>query len=206
MTKQNEMKIFLCLVILIVSASANAQNRYIQLSSGYILFGTGDVQGYSFKAAYAKNILKNAKSRLYIGPELCFENGVQTPKMLNPTREEFLYGPQFYHITNTILSAKASYYPLRRIISGFHLVGGVSVGYSNQSTESQADLITLSNGDRIRRSYLQIDNGIIYGYRIGSGYEFRLTRKFSTGIFIELHNYSNNDFNSFWGGNIAWHF
>jgi hypothetical protein len=189
-----------------ISGSIQAQNKYLKFSPGYILFGTGDVQGYSIKIEYAKNFLKNSKSRLFIGPELAFETGVQNPKINNPSREDFMFGPSFYHITNTILSAKASYYPFYRIISGFYLAGGISFGYSTQSTESQADLVTLANGQTIRRSYLQFDNGIIYGYRIGSGYEFKLTKRFSTGVLIELHNYNNNDFNSFWGGNIAWHF
>ena len=189
-----------------ISLSTLAQDKYVSLSPGYILFGSGDVQGYSIRMAYAKNILKNAKTKLFIGPELSFENGVQNPKIQNPSAEDFMFGPGFYHITNTILSGKASYFPFHRLIPGLYVSGGISMGYSTQSMESQADLLTLANGNRVRRSYLQFDNGIIYGYRIGSGYEVKLAKNYSAGILIELHNYNNNDFNSFWGGNISWHF
>jgi hypothetical protein len=83
------MKTILSLFILMVSISVHAQDSYVKLSGGYLMFGTGDVQGYSTKVEYAKKIIKGSNARLFVGPELAFESGTKNPKVHNPTFEEF---------------------------------------------------------------------------------------------------------------------
>jgi hypothetical protein len=198
------MKTLLSLFILVVSISVNAQDRYVKLSGGYMMFGTGDVQGYSVRVEYAKNLIKSSNARLFVGPELAFESGTKNPKVHNPTFEEFA-GTTFYHISNTVLSAKASFYPFRRVIPGVCLTAAPSVGYSSSSTEQAASLEPYGY-EVVRRSILTFDNGFVYGYRVGAGYDLEISNKCSAGILLELHNYNNGDFNSFWGANIAWRF
>ena len=157
-------------LILVISTSvATAQNKYVRLSGGSILFGTGDVPGYAIRVEYAKNVIKSSKTRLFMGSELSFENGFRNPKIDNPTIDEFR-GHTFYHITNTMVSAKASFYPFRKSITGFCLVMAPSIGYSVSSTEKQAFLVPRGN-EEVRTSILSFDNRLIYGYRTGVGYD-----------------------------------
>lgn len=201
-------KFFLFWVLFFFMSSVTyAQNKYVKISGGYSVFDRGDIPGYSVKIAYAKNIIDHPSKlvgKLFIGPELSFENGVKNPKIQNPSSFEFI-SKTFGHITNIVLSAKASYYPFRRIISGFNLNVAPAIGYGTLSSEAQATLVPLGNGENARRSILSFDNGIIYGYCVSLGYELKIAKKYSAGARVEVDNY-NGYYNSFWGINVATHF
>lgn len=185
------------------SFSQTEKNSYLKITSGYQLFGSGDVPGYVAKVEYATKIKKNSQNkygRLFVGPELSFENGVKNPKVQNPSFDEFI-SKGFAHLTNVIITGKISYYPFNKIISGLNICAGPSIGYSNESKEAQASLISLGNGQTIRSSYLSFDNKFIFGYRISAGYDVIISKKIITGVLVQLANYNNGDFNSFfWSG------
>lgn len=199
--------VIFCLFTIQGFAQTGSNKNYVKLSSGYSVFDGGDIPGYSVKIAYAKNIINHPGKRagkLFIGSELSFENGVKNPKIENPTSSEFV-SKTFGHITNIVLSAKASYYPFRNLFSGFNLNVAPVIGYRTLSSEAQTSLVPLGNGQNVRRSILSFDNGVIYGYLVNIGYDLKITKKYSAGIRIELDNYNGN-YNSFWGANLAIHF
>lgn len=198
---------FLSILLFTNIVVPRAQNKYVKLSAGYSMFDIGDIPGFSVKIAFEKNIIRHpAKfiSKFFIGPELSFENGVKTPKIQNPAFSEFR-SKTFSHITNTVVSIKASYYPFRKIVPGFNLNIAPTIGYRTLSTEAQASLVPLGNGENVRQSILTFDNGIIYGYLISSGYDLKISKRYSAGVCIELDNY-NGYYNSFWGATFAVHF
>src|SRR5436853_99474 len=108
---------------------------------------------------------------------MIFENGVQNPIIQNPTLEEYT-SKIFYHISNAILWTKASYYPFKKIVRGFNIQLGPTVGYSYRSKESMVSLIVDASGNSIRQSYLSFDNGFTVGYRISTSIEFEITKRF----------------------------
>ena len=127
--------IFLLSTFVFLNCTAQTKNNFFKITSGYQVFGTGDVPGYSVKVEYGTKIKKNSMhkhGRLFAGPELSFENGVKNPKVQNPTFNEFV-SKSFAHLTNIILTAKVSYYPFNKIIRGLNLCAGPSIGYSHES-------------------------------------------------------------------------
>ncbi|MDQ3682709.1 MAG: hypothetical protein M3352_06515, partial [Bacteroidota bacterium] len=102
------------------------KNYYIKLSAGQVLFGTGDVVGFSINIEGSKNIIKSPKkllNKLLVGGEFVFENGSENPVVNNPTSAEFL-AKSFHHESNTIFIAKVTYYPFGSVIKGFNIAAG----------------------------------------------------------------------------------
>jgi len=182
------------------SQTKQTKDWYIKLSGGRVSFGTGDFLGYSFSFDASKNVIKNPKTalaRLLIGGEIIFENGVKNPVIQNPTIEEFLR-KTFRHTSSTILWVKISYYPFKKIINGFNIQVGPTIGHSYRSTESKATRVADPSGS-VRLSTLSFDNGFTYGYRISTGFEFNLNKKILTGFRLDFSNNNDGEINTLAG-------
>lgn len=206
-----KLKIFLpAIIVLVLSLNSTAQNKkdynyFLKLSAGRVLFGTGDVAGFSVNIEGSKNIIKTPKillAKLLIGAEFSFENGVKNPVVDNPTNEEFI-NRSFYHISNSILSFKLTYYPFKSFFRGFNISIGPSLGYMFSSFEKRAERVVISPTMTQRMSQLGFDNRVIIGYRITTGYEFRISKRIFAGFRLDFSNYNNGDINSLLSGKIG---
>ena len=188
------------------SQTANSKNTYLKLSGGRVSFGTGDFLGYSFAFDASKNVIKKSNwglAKLLLGGEFIFENGVKNPVIQNPTFEEFI-GKTFQHTSNAIVWTKASYYPLKKIVKGFNIQVGPTFGYSYRSTESQARRVVNASGNSVRQSILLFDNGFIVGYRISTGIEFDITKKFLAGFRLDFSNNNQAEINTLAGLKVGY--
>ena len=175
----------------------------MKLSAGRVIFGTGDVIGYGVCFSLSKNIIKKAgplMGRLLLGGELAFETGVKNPKVMNPSVEEF-FSKTFNHISNTILFANVTYYPIRKgLFEGLNISVGPSIGYTFQSIERQASRIFISGLQiYIRQSYLDYLNSILIGYRISAGYEYVIRKRILIGFRLDFSSHTNGDINTLAG-------
>ena len=182
------------------SQTRQTKDWYIKLSGGRVSFGTGDFLGYSFSFEASKNIIKTPKialAKLLIGGEIIFENGVKNPVIQNPTIEEFL-SKTFRHTSSTILWTKISYYPFKKIINGFNIQVGPTIGHSYRSTESMASRVVGPSGS-VRLSTLSFDNGFTYGYRISTGFEFNINKRILSGLRLDFSNNNDGEINTLAG-------
>jgi hypothetical protein len=181
--------------------SKNTKDIYQKLSAGRVSFGTGDFLGYSIAYEASKNLIKKpsfALNKLLAGVELIFENGTKNPVVHNPSTENFV-NVTFNHVSSTILWPKASYYPLNKILPGFNIQAGPTIGYSNRSSEAKASLIVGPAGESTRTSTLFYKNGVIYGYRISAGIEFNISKKLLTGFRLDFSNNNEAEINTLMG-------
>ena len=177
---------------LIFSQSNSNNDVYLKLSGGDVSFGSGDFLGYSISIEASKNIIKKPSfplDRLLLGGEIFYENGVKNPVVNNPAPAQFF--TSFQHASSTILWAKSSYYPFKKIIPGFNIQMGPTMGYTYRSMEESVALTADVFGRYTRRSKLYFDNGFTYGFRISTGLEFMISKKLLTGLRMDLTN--NNE-------------
>ncbi len=187
------------------SQTNTRKDDYLKFSGGRVSYGSGDFLGYGFSFDAGKNIIKTssfALDKLLIGGEFIFENGVKNPVIENPTLDEFL-SKTFYHVSSTILWPKASYYPFKKIVKGFNIQLGPTIGYSYRSTEIQARRTVNALGQSTRTSTLSFNNGVIYGYRISTGLEFFINKKIITGLRLDFSNNNEAEINTFAGLKIG---
>ena len=180
------------------SQTNSNKDIYLKLSGGQVSFGTGDFLGYSFSLDASKNVIKRpsfALDKLLVGGELIFENGVKNPIIQNPTQEEF-FSKTFQHVSSTVLWTKVSYYPFKKIIRGFNIQVGPTVGYSYRSTEARARRSVDISGQSTRLSTLNFNNDFTYGYRISTGIEFNIAKKLLTGFRLDFSNNNEAEINT----------
>jgi hypothetical protein len=197
--------LLLSIILSAYSISSMSQTKpvkecYLKLSGGRVAFGTGDFLGYSASVDFAVNLIKKpsfALAKFLIGAELIFESGTKNPVIENPTPTEFL-AKSFNHTSSTVLWVKGSYYPFKKILSGFNIQIGPTIGYTQRSREARATLITDPLGSE-RRSTLLFINSFTYGYRISTGFEFNLSKKVLTGARIDLGDNNDGDVNTLVG-------
>lgn len=189
------------LMVVTFGQGSPEKDLYLKLSGGRVNFGTGDILGYSFSFDASKNILKKssfALDKLLVGAELIFENGVKNPKIVNPLQQEF-FSKTFQHVSSSILWPKVSYYPFRKIVSGFNIQVGPTVGYSYRSSEQRAQRTVDVLGQSSRLSTLVFDNGFVYGYRISTGMEFKISKKILAGFRLDFSNNNEAEINTLAG-------
>lgn len=201
----------LLLAIIFPTTTLLCQNgKELSLSAGRVLFGTGDVPGYSINVELSKSILKRPTSmveNLRLGAELSFETGVTNPKVINPTFPEFI-SETFNHVSNSVVTAKLTYFPFtNRLLRPINISVGPSFGYTYQSTERQSVLIydPLFQAN-VRRSYLNYHNSIIVGYRISAGLTYYLKKNLFTGLRFDFSSYNNGDINTLAAAKIGFSF
>ncbi|MDQ6903763.1 MAG: hypothetical protein M3139_12220 [Bacteroidota bacterium] len=192
---------FIFLAIIFPTTLLHCQSKKeLTVAGGRMLFGTGDVPGYSINVELSKSILKRpipGVSALRLGAEVSFENGVKDPKVVNPTFAEF-FSESFYHVSNSVATIKLTYFPFtNHFLRHLNISAGPSIGYSYQSSESRWVLVydPLFQAN-VRRSYLEYHNAVIVGYRISAGVTFYLSEHLLTGIRIDFASYNNGDINT----------
>src|SRR5438270_9320698 len=109
---------FLILVLLCdcSQSQTNIFPKAFKLTAGRIILGTGDIFGYSANLDWTERFgdIKNKVSHFAWGGEISFEHASTHPTVINPTLQEFLYGPMYRSTTNIVLSPKISYYPFSK--------------------------------------------------------------------------------------------
>lgn len=204
--KLNQKKMTLIIILMSIATGAFSQSDigkkfYLKLSCGQVSFGTGDFLGYSFGVEASKDVLKKtsfALGKLLIGGELIFENGVKNPVLQNPSADQF-FSKTFNHVSNTVLWTKISYYPLRKFLSGFNIQLGPAIAYSYRSTEQSARRTVDASGQATRISTLYFNNDFSYGYRISTGIEFNIGKKYLTGFRLDFSNNNIGEINTLVG-------
>jgi hypothetical protein len=203
--------VLISLLFLTISQFCFCQNKKeIAISGGRVLFGTGDIPGYSVNIELNKNLIMHPKAmlaKLMVGLEFSFENGSKDPKVINPTFQEFI-SKTFYHTSNSILTIKVSYFPITKtFLRGLNICIGPSIGYTNQSSEFQSSFIVdPATQESIRRSYLTFYKNVIIGYRISAGYVYNFKKDIFAGIRLDFSNYNNGDINTLAGLKIGFSF
>jgi len=201
MTKLLSTTILTFLFIVSFSQTNVKKEYYFKLSGGRVAFGSGDFLGYSFLIDASKNVIKKpsfALNKLLLGGELIFENGTKNPVVQNPTIDEF-FSKTFQDVSSTILWTKISYYPFKKIISGFNIQVGPTFGYSYRSREREARRTVDLLGQSTRLSTLSFNNGFMYGYRISTGMEFSISKKLLTGFRLDFSNNNEAEINTLAG-------
>jgi hypothetical protein len=201
--------IWFYIFLLAFSLSSSAQNQNLQnqinISTGRVSFGTGDFFGYSVSVEYLKSFKKNSK-HFSPGVELTFENGSTSPKVINPTFQEF-FSETYYSTTNIFLTPKIYYYPFSKtFLKGLNIAIGLPVGYTSQNREFQSsyryDTLTQTS---IRRSYLEYINKIVFGYKINAGYDLIISKKILAGVRLDFCN-TNGDINTIISAKVGYSF
>lgn len=186
-----------------------AVSKYLKISGGSVLFGTGDVPGYGIYIEGCGNFLtKNnyLSKHIQLGGELFFQSGVDNPKVRNPDMSEF-FKLTFKHYSLAGLNGKVNFYPFKRIVRGLNISVAVSAAYQNYSREVRAELRQLTDDFSMRMSELTYDNRFLLGYIISVGYDFFILRdKLLLGARYDFVNYNNGDFNAMLGGKIGFVF
>ncbi len=208
------MKIFFwaCLFLALQNHSYSqiqAGAKYLKLSGGRVIFGTGDIGGFGVYVEGSGNPFKKIRylaEHLQVGAELYFENGVKNPKVENPTGDEFSRR-DFSHISLTGLNIKSTFYPFRKAIKGLNVSLGAGAAYYYFSYEGAAVREVYSPTVSRRMSELRFENKFVLGYRISAGYDvFMLKGVFLAGIRLDFVNFNNGDFNSLAAAKIGYRF
>lgn len=188
--------LLLTFAIIILNGNANAQkdagaNTYLKLSSGRIIFGTGDIVGPGVSIEGGKNLIRKPKrflQKLYIGSEFSFQFATSQPKVENPTPADFLYR-MFNHQSLFALNTKLTYHPFGKVLRGFYLSGGPTVAYTAKSYERSAELAVYTPVLSRRISELKFENEFLVGYLVSPGYEFEVAKNWMVGLRFDLINY-----------------
>jgi hypothetical protein len=196
-------KMWLITIFLLIgnfSFSQRSSNNpfFLNLSAGRVNFGTGDILGYAILIDASKNIKKKpsfALSKLLLGTEIIFEHGVRNPVVEDATVDQF-FNQSFYHVSNTNLWPKISYYPFNKIVKGFSIQVGPTFGYSYRSQEKIASRRVDPSGTSTRLSTLSFNNGFTFGYRISTGIEFNITKNILAGIRVDFSNNNEAEINT----------
>ena len=183
----------------LICLSVNAQQSFkkdyfLKLSAGSMSFGSGDFMGYSILIDASKNVIKKSSfgmNRLLLGAELIFENGVKNPPIRSIN--------SFNHVSSSILWPKASWFPLQKWGRGFNIQIGPTLGYSYRSMEGAKTISTNILGEWVRTSQILYDNGMTYGYRISTGFEFEISNKIITGLRVDWSNNNEAEINTLLG-------
>jgi hypothetical protein len=178
--------IFLCLFNITVKAQQNKKLNFIKFSFGRVAFGTGDLFGYSFSSELSKNLNKH----INLGLEATIENGKVQPELSDVFTA-------FNQVSNASLTPKLNYYPFNKIVKGFNIGLGPTLGYQFKTEESQWTILYDPNGNPyLRRSILKYTNKFFVGYRVSVNYDFNFKKGFLLGIRSDFSNYNNGDINT----------
>lgn len=185
------MKLSISIVLIfLLTVSVNAQGdektKFIKFSFGRVAFGTGDFFGYLFSTEVSKNLSKHINA----GLEATIENGKVQPGIAD------VYAA-YNQVSNASLTPKFNYYPFNKIVKGFNIGLGPTLGYQFKTEESQSTTLFDANGNPyFRRSILKYTNSFFTGYRISVNYDFSFGKRFLLGLRSDFSNYNNGDINT----------
>lgn len=191
-------------------AQYGTNSRYLKLSGGSVLFGTGDVPGFGVYIEGSGNFFRRSQylsKHLQIGAELYFENGVKRPTIENPAPAQFQTDPFFKHISLSGLTIKSTFYPFINFLRGTNIGIGAGAAYYCYSYEARAVREVYTPTLSRRMSELRFENRFLVDYRLSAGYDFFIVRQiFLAGVRVDLVNYNNGDFNSLIGAKVGYRF
>ena len=183
--------------------------KYIKISGGNVLFGTGDVSGYGVAIEGVGNFIRknNYLSRhLQVGGEIYFQSGVSNPVVENPEPNEYP-GKTFRHSSLVGLNAKANFYPFKKTLRGLNISLAMGAAYYNASSEGRSVYEQYLPEVSRRMSELRFDNRVLLGYIVSLGYDFTIVKDIlQLGIHYDLANYNNGDFNNALCGKMGFRF
>jgi hypothetical protein len=177
----------------------------LALSGGNIVVGKGNMTGVWTSVEVSKNIYSKKKmflNRIALGGELQFENGTDDATIYNPTPQQFI-SDRFYHESNTGLTAKLSFYPFTKFLSGFYIAAGPVLVYSIRTREKRAELIQYGPNLSIRMTEIESNNQLLFGYRLNSGYDIFFSKRWFIGVRADFLKYGDRDLNSLLGAKIG---
>ncbi len=199
--------IAICSCLTIFAQNIQQRNTYFKLSAGNVSFGTGDYMGYSVSMELSKDLVKKpvwGLNKFLLGGELVFENGVKNPVIQNPSFSDMIQ--TFHQTSNILLWTKAAYFPLKSFLPGFNIQLGPTIGYSQRSSDPQRRTSVDILGNSVRQSTLAFDNGFVVGYRISTGIEFDLSKKWLTGFRLDFSNNNKAEINTHAGLKLGYRF
>jgi len=207
--KKNTAIIFL--LFLFIHKNGVSQNNYQIATSGhYVSFGSGDFLGYGISFLGQKEFIKNKRlgiGGLKIGGEVSIDLG--NKGTLTESNESTELFRSFYSVSMTNLWLKASYYPFHKVIPGFHISLGPTIGYSSLIFSDKYSV----GYDPLKGKYtkqilsLYHEKGFTYGYRLSVGYDFELIdKKFLIGLRTDFYNNNLGDINSTLGLKFGYNF
>jgi hypothetical protein len=197
--------IFLFSTVKDANSQLNKSEYSLSLSFGNFIIDKNNLKGIWTAVDFSKRVFKNTNQRFSLGGGIFFENGGERPVTINPTQQQFI-NESFYHESNTGLNVILSYYPIKKYLKGFFVSGGPLIVYSIRTYEKRSELITYSPGLTIRMTELASDNKILSGYRITTGYDFTLYKRWLVGVRADFIQYSTRDLNSLLAGRIGYLF
>lgn len=169
-----------------LSCQAQSKQNSIRLNVGRLAFGTGDLFGYSLSTEFDHKV----KKHVLVGAEIAVENGRFEPRPSNIL-------DAFIQVSNISLTPKISYYPFNKVVKGFNIGVGPTIGYQTKTDESSFTIMYDSNGvPYLRRSILRYTKALFVGYRISLNYDFNVWNNFLVGLRTDFSNYNNGDVNT----------
>lgn len=203
---RNALFITTCLFLFFTTATAQsiqtAKDWYFKLSGGSVSFGSGVFEtGVGIGIDVSKNIVKNPSAglgKLLLGGELLFEQGVNSPEMGYISSQTIALNT-FGHVSATTLWPKVSYHPFHKTLIGFNIQAGPTVGYTFSSREGTSSYITSPGGGYYRSGTVVYEHGFRVGYRISSGYEFAIGKKWMAGARVDFSNTQKGEINTLLG-------
>ena len=100
-------------------------------------------------------------------------------------------------VSNASITPKLNYYPFNKIVKGFNIGLGPTLGYQFKTEESQWTILYDPTGNPyLRRSILKYTNTFFVGYRVSVNYDFNFKKGFLLGLRSDFSNYNNGDINT----------
>ncbi|HEX2534807.1 MAG TPA: hypothetical protein VHK69_13770 [Chitinophagaceae bacterium] len=185
--------VFLGLLLLAANSFAQSYQHRASLSAGTVMFGSGDIGGFGFRAGYDRNLRRGeGAAPLLLGVEVAADLGIRKVQAVNPPAGSG-FNESFYQTANAYFFPKLTYYPMRRFLSGLFLSSGLTAGYTMQSSElavSRQDLGPVV----YRRSVLDTKSYWIVGYGVEAGYDIELASRVWIAPRFSLFNFSDGEF------------
>lgn len=168
------------------TANVSAQRIYIS--------NNRDLPGFSFGAAVQRNISD------FSGIELRYRNAnlLKRPEEFSPLSAKSVHYVEadFQVFPFNIFPSKN----IKKFLGGFHIGVGPSIYFGKFVSESSWEIVRDANGNLIRRgSVLRSEQLSDFGYHVGFGYNYSLSKRVYTGARLDFAHYASSDGYSAYG-------
>ncbi|OJV54255.1 MAG: hypothetical protein BGO31_12960 [Bacteroidetes bacterium 43-16] len=192
----------------VVPNTAQSQERpknVVKISGGYVTFGTWDMLGYGISTSYQRSLVKKPRLGLgdfQFGGELFMETGATGQQLVGSSRGDV--DKTYATNTTTSLWVKGSYYPFHKIVPGFYIAVGPTVGYKRQIHSSQLNIVHNPSAQIYRKEILNLEeeSAMYLGYRLSFGYDISI-RNFIIGVKGDFNNNTFGNVNLYVGGLVG---
>lgn len=181
------------------------QRNVVKFSGAYVTFGTWDILGYGVAASFQRSLVKRPRlglGDLQIGGELFVETGSKGTQMTGDTYSEVYQN--YATNTTTSLWIKTSYYPIHKLIKGFNIALGPTIGYKNEVSGSSLNIKYNIITQKWRKEILDFKhvNSTYLGYRLSFGYDVGIKNKI-IGLRMDFNSNTFGDVNLFAGMSLG---